>query len=236
MRILKMEKCVVLFSGGVDSTTALYWARRRFKKVYALTIDYGQLHRVEINMARWTAKRINVSHKILHVDLKSIGGSSLLNAKIPLPYPNNMQEIIEAIPSTYVPFRNGILLALAAAWAEVEGAKKIVGGFNAIDSPNYPDTRGVFVQAMEKAINLGTKAATSKDNFEILAPFLNMRKSEIIKAGLSLKVDYAYTISCYSGYERPCRRCSSCLFRQTAWDEIGKKDPLFLRLEQEGKL
>lgn len=236
LRIFKMIKGVVLFSGGIDSTTALYWALNQYHKVYALTFDYGQRHWIEVIMAQKLTKKLNVFHKILHVDLNQIGGSSLTDTRLPLPEYENIEEIEQGQPSTYVPFRNGIFLSLAAAWAEVEEIKDIICGFNIIDSPDYPDTRKDFVKAMEKAINLGTNASLSQKGFRILSPFLNLKKSEIIKKGLSLGADYSYSVSCYKGEEIPCQKCSSCLLRQKAWEESGLADPLILRLEKEGKI
>ena len=231
-----MKKSIVLFSGGLDSTTALYWALSSYEEVFALTFDYGQRHRIELSMARKIARKLGVMQKILRVDLKQIGGSSLTDAKLSLPQYERKEEIEEGLSSTYVPFRNGIFLALAAAWAETKGIKEIVCGFNVIDSPNYPDTRNQFVQAMEEAINQGTKASLSQEKIHIIAPFLSMKKSEIIKEGLSLGSDYSFSISCYSGEEIPCQKCSSCVLRQKAWEEVGLQDPLILRLEKEGKI
>lgn len=231
-----MKTSIVLFSGGIDSTTSLYWALNRFEKVYALTFDYGQRNSIEVSMARKAALKLGVPQKTLRVDLKQIGGSSLTDSKLPLPKYEHTKEIEEGLPPTYVPFRNGIFLALSAAWAEVQGVREIVCGFNVIDSPNYPDTRKQFVKAMEEAINRGTKASLSQEKFKILAPFVNMKKSEIIKAGLSLGANYSYSISCYSGKEIPCQKCSSCILRQRAWEEIGQRDSLILRLEKEGKI
>jgi 7-cyano-7-deazaguanine synthase len=231
-----MKKSVVLFSGGIDSTTALYWALDSYHKVFALTFDYGQRHRIEITMAQKIAQKLKVPHKILNVDLQQIGGSSLTDTKLPLPEYENIEEIEDTPPPTYVPFRNGIFLSLATAWAEVEGINEIICGFNIIDSPNYPDTRKTFVEAMEMAINLGTKASLRQENFRIISPFVNLKKSEIIKKGLSLGADYSYCLSCYKGQETPCQRCSSCLLRQKAWAEAGLPDPLLLRLKREGKI
>lgn len=229
-----MKKSVVLFSGGIDSTTALYWALNRYEKVYALTFDYGQRHRIEISMARKLAQKLDILHRIIQVDLQQIGGSSLTDMNIPLPEYKRAEEIEEGVPSTYVPFRNGIFLSLAAALAEAEGIKEIVCGFNTLDSPNYPDTRSQFINAMEEAINQGTIPLLTNEKLKILAPFVDMKKSEIIKEGLSFGVDYSYTISCYLGEEVPCQECSSCLLRQKAWEEVDSKDPLLLRLEKEG--
>jgi 7-cyano-7-deazaguanine synthase len=231
-----MKKSIVLFSGGLDSTTAIYWALDRYEKVFALTFDYGQRNRIELDMAGKVAQKLSIPQKILRVNLKQIGGSSLTDTKLSLPQYERMEESEEGLPSTYVPFRNGIFLALAAAWAEVVGIKEIVCGFNVIDSPNYPDTRKQFIQAMQEAINLGTKASLSPEKIKIIAPFLKMKKSDIIKEGLSLKVDYSFAISCYCGEEIPCQKCSSCVLRQKAWEEVGLQDPLILRLEEEGKI
>ncbi len=231
-----MKKSIVLFSGGLDSTTAIYWALERYEKVFALTFDYGQRNRIELDMAGKVAQKLSIPQKILRVNLKQIGGSSLTDTKLSLPQYERMEESEEGLPSTYVPFRNGIFLALAAAWAEVVGIKEIVCGFNVIDSPNYPDTRKQFVQAMQEAINLGTKASLSPEKIKIIAPFLKMKKSDIIKEGLSLNVDYSFAISCYCGEEIPCQKCSSCVLRQKAWEEVGLQDPLILRLEEEGKI
>lgn len=231
-----MKKSIVLFSGGVDSTTALYWALDRYDKIFALTFDYGQRNRIELDMARKIAQKLSIPQKILRVDLQQIGGSSLTDTKLSLPQYERTEEIEEGLSSTYVPFRNGIFLALAAAQAEVDGINEIVCGFNVIDSPNYPDTRNQFVQAMQEAINQGTKASLSPEKVQIIAPFLNMKKSDIIKEGLSLGADYSFAISCYSGEEIPCQKCSSCVLRQKAWEEVGLQDPLILRLEEEGKI
>ena len=231
-----MKKCIVLFSGGIDSTTALYWALKRYQKVQALTFDYGQRHRLEVTMAKNITQKLKVPLKIIQIDLRQIGGSSLTDSHYPLPQFNTHQEIGNEPPSTYVPFRNGILLAMAAAWAETKGIKDIICGFNIIDSPHYPDTREEFVAAMEKAINAGTKASLTQDKFHLLSPFINLRKSEIIKEGLSMGADYSLSISCYRGQEVPCQKCSSCLLRQKAWQEVGLPDPLIIRLKKEGKL
>ena len=231
-----MEKNIVLFSGGIDSTTALYWSIQRNKRTTALTYDYGQRNAVEIWAAQRITDTLKIPLKVLHVDLGQIGGSSLTDPSVSLPQFDHFAQIKAGLPTTYVPFRNGIFLAMAAAWAEAKDITGIVCGFNVIDSPNYPDTRETFVNAMENAINSGTGAAMGGKKIHILAPFLNKRKSAIIEEGLSLGADYSYCISCYSGSEIPCQKCSSCLIRQKAWRETGIKDPLLVRLEKEGKL
>jgi len=229
-----MNKILVLFSGGIDSTTALHWALSRGGSVEALTFDYGQRHRLEVRMARQICRRLGVPQHIIKIDLRQIGGSSLTDAKVPLPEFKNLGRLGDGPPATYVPFRNGIFLSLAAAWAEAHGGCEIVCGFNVVDSPNYPDTRRPFVRAMERAINQGTGAAWSGNFLRILAPFVNMRKSEIIKTGLRLAADYSYSISCYRGKEAPCGKCSACLLRKRAWKETGFRDHLATRLEKGG--
>lgn len=231
-----MKKSVVLFSGGLDSTAALYWALNSYDKVLALTFDYGQRHKIEIDMAKKLTQKLGLSHKILNVNLNQIGGSALTDSHIPLPKYKSIEEIKDRPPPTYVPFRNGIFLSLAAAWAEVEEVKEIICGFNIIDSPDYPDTRSEFVAAMEKAINTGTKASFDQNKFRILSPFINLKKSEIIRKGLEQGADFSFSVSCYQGEEIPCQKCSSCLLRQKAFQEAGVADPLMQRLKKEGKI
>lgn len=231
-----MKQCIVLFSGGIDSTTALYWSLKQYEKVQTLTFDYGQRHKLEIRMARTLVEKLKVPQTVLQVDLNQIGGSSLTDMNIPVPQYEKFKVNRKKPPPTYVPFRNGIFLALAAAWAEVKGIKNIVCGFNIIDSPSYPDTQRTFADAMEKAINLGTKAFFSKEKVKIITPFTNLKKSEIISKGLALGADYSYSISCYAGTEIPCKKCSSCILRQKAWNELNLRDHLISKLEKEGKI
>ncbi|HUU38365.1 MAG TPA: 7-cyano-7-deazaguanine synthase QueC [Candidatus Desulfaltia sp.] len=234
--MIKPKTALVLYSGGIDSTTALYWARDSYAQVRALSFNYGQRHKVELSLARRLTGRLRVPHTVLKIDLRQIGGSALTDASIPLPRFRRPEDFAAGIPLTYVPFRNGIFLALAAAWAEARGPADIVCGFNTIDSPHYPDTRGSFIRAMERAIDLGTGARSKGRPIRIIAPLLRMRKSEIIRKGLSLGADYSFSVSCYGGSEVPCRRCSSCLLRQRAWREVGTTDHLLVRLRKEGKI
>ncbi|HRD01350.1 MAG TPA: 7-cyano-7-deazaguanine synthase QueC [Candidatus Saccharicenans sp.] len=233
---IRAKKALVLFSGGIDSTTALYWALKRYQKVYPVIFDYGQRHRVEIKMAKRTCQRLGLEPKIIRIDLRQIGGSALTDEKIRVPGFKKIEEIKEGLPATYVPFRNGIFIALGAALAEALKVLDLVSGFNVIDSPTYPDTTGAFVRAMEKAINEGTGAKFKHEKFRIVAPFLGKKKSEIIRLGLSLGANYSYSVSCYAGGEIPCGRCSSCLLRARAWKEAGQEDHLLLRLKKEGKI
>lgn len=225
-----MAKTAVLFSGGIDSTTALHWALRRSEDIHALTFDYGQRHRVEVRMAGIAARKLGVPRTVLEIDLGQVGGSALTDEAIRLPRFKKLSELRPGPPATYVPFRNGILLAFAAAWAEARAIREIVCGFNVIDSPDYPDTRPEFVRAIERAINAGTKAAFGAAKMKIVAPFVRFKKSDIIRWGLAHGVDYSYAVSCYAGNEIPCGTCSSCLLRERAFAEAGARDPLIERL------
>jgi len=230
-----VTSCAVLFSGGLDSTTALAWARARYDRVHALTFDYGQRHRVEVSLARKAARRLGVPHSVLKVDLRQVGGSALTDPAIPLPRSVRRSHRSAGPPRTYVPFRNGIFLSLAAAWAEARGVRDLVCGFHVADSPDYPDTTRAFVRAMERAIREGTKAAFSGQKARVIAPLLGLSKASIIRKGLSLGADYSYSVSCYSGREAPCGTCSSCRFRGRAWKAVGREDPLLARLRKEGQ-
>jgi 7-cyano-7-deazaguanine synthase len=230
-----MRTCVVLFSGGIDSTTALYWALRHYDAVRPLTFDYGQRHRVETRLARRLVGRLGLPFTLLEVDLRQVGGSALTDRRIAVPRSKRLALPRSGAPPTYVPFRNGILLALAAAWAEARGLRDLVVGFNVIDSPHYPDTTPAFVRAMERAVNLGTTAAFGRGRTRLRAPFIGLRKSEIIRRGLALGADYSLSVSCYSGGEVPCFRCPACHLRARAWREAGREDPLLVRLRKEGK-
>ncbi|MBM3296019.1 MAG: 7-cyano-7-deazaguanine synthase QueC [Candidatus Aminicenantes bacterium] len=231
-----MSSCVVLFSGGLDSTTALYWARKSYGRLEALTFDYGQRHRVEVVLAARTASRLGLKSFVLAVDLAAVGASALTDPSIPVPELDALPGDAPLPSATYVPFRNGVFLSLAAAWAEARGIGDIVCGFNTLDSPDYPDTRSEFVRAMEQAVRLGTKAGARGAAPRIIAPFLNLKKSAIIRLGLELQADYSQSVSCYRGEEVPCGRCTACLLRRRAFEEAGRPDPLLLRLEKEGKI
>jgi 7-cyano-7-deazaguanine synthase len=224
-----------LFSGGIDSTTALYWALARYGRVFPLTFDYGQRHRVEVRLAGRLLSKLGLPRTVIRLDLGQVGGSALTDRSIPLPRVRDRRQIPAGPPATYVPFRNGIFLALAAAWAEARAIRDLICGFHVLDSPEYPDTRPEFVRAMEKAVNLGTAAAFGGTRTRILAPFVGLRKAEIIRRGLRLGADFSYSVSCYAGRERPCGTCSSCLLRREAWREAGRKDPLLARLRRESK-
>ncbi len=234
----KEEPIVVILSGGLDSTTVLYWAKHYFKDVYAISFDYGQRHKIELDMAKKIAKKVGVKeHKILKVDLTQIGASALTDKSIEVPETKSKKEIFErGIPVTYVPFRNGIFLALAAAYAESKNITNLTGGWNQIDFSGYPDCRKEFLENFEKTLNVGTKIAVEGKKWTIYAPLLNLKKEDIIKLGLSLKADYSYSISCYRGNEIPCLKCDSCILRINAFKNLGLEDPLITRLKKEGKI
>lgn len=229
-----MTSCAVLFSGGLDSTTALYWARARYDRVHALTFDYGQRHRIEIALAGKIARRLGVQRSVLKVDLTPVGGSALTDPGIPLPR-RRMGNRRGRPPVTYVPFRNGIFLSMAAAWAEARGISDLVCGFHVLDSPEYPDTREEFVRAMTSAINKGTGAACGGPRMRILTPFIRMGKAGIIREGLRLGADYSDSVSCYAGKETPCGTCPSCRIRRDAWKVVGVEDPLLARIRKRGR-
>lgn len=231
------EKILVLLSGGLDSTTALHWALGRRGEVQALSFAYGQRHKIEIRAARRIARRLGVRHTILKIDLGQIGGSALTDRTAALPRHARVPRLHASPlpPVTYVPFRNGIFLALAAAWAEPRGITEIVCGFNIIDSPEYPDTRPAFVRAMERAVRTGTAAAAAGRPIRIRAPFLGLKKSDIIKIGLALGADYSHSITCYAGTEKPCGTCSACLLRARAFKQAGCADPLVVRTSKGGR-
>ena len=221
------RSAVVLLSGGLDSYTAAAIVRREGSALYALTIRYGQRHAQEIAAARRVAVALDVrKHLELSVDLSSIGGSSL-TADEAVPKDRPLDE--GGVPSTYVPARNTVLLALALSWAEAVGARDLVIGVNALDYSGYPDCRPEYIEAFERLAALATRAGTEGTTFRVSAPLVNMTKAEIIQRGLELGLDYALTHSCYdpSSDGRPCRRCDSCRLRQRGFAEAGLPDPLF---------
>ncbi|MCD6418239.1 7-cyano-7-deazaguanine synthase QueC [bacterium] len=213
---------VVLVSGGMDSATALGISASEGNRIALIHFDYGQRNRIRERTAfDALAEHFNAERTlIVPMDfLKIIGGSALTDENIPVP--EEMPAKGE-IPATYVPFRNGIMLAVAAAWAEVIGASKIFTGFVEEDSSGYPDCREVFVNAMEKAINLGRRP---EGKVEIIAPLLHKTKAEIVSIGTKLKIPYELTWSCYLGGEYHCGKCPACRLRKKAFIEARIKDP-----------
>ncbi len=220
---LNVRRAVVLVSGGLDSATVLAIARHQGYECYALSVDYGQRHKAELEASKRVSKALGAKeHRQVHVDLGAIGGSALTDAKIAVP-----EQREEGIPVTYVPARNTIMLAVALGWAEVLGARTIFLGVNAVDYSGYPDCRPEFIAAFETLANLATKAGVNGLAFEIRAPLLRMSKAEIIQQGMRLSVDYAQTVSCYQAdaQGRACGRCDACRLRAQGFNEAGVQDP-----------
>jgi 7-cyano-7-deazaguanine synthase len=223
--LTETRKAVVLLSGGLDSYTAAAMAREEGYALYALTVRYGQVHAREIEAARAVARALGVAkHLELTVDLAAVGGSSLTgDGDIPKDRP--LED--GAIPSTYVPARNTILLSLALAWAEVVGAEAIVLGVNAIDYSGYPDCRPDYLAAFERLAALATRAGVEGRPLAVLAPLLRLSKGDIVRRGLALGLNYGLTHSCYDPDEdgAPCGRCDSCRLRARGFEEAGAVDP-----------
>ncbi len=218
-----MRKAVVLLSGGLDSATTLAIARAEVDACYALTIDYGQRHRLELEAARRVATALGAAeHRIARFDLSWIGGSALTDPGIAVP-----DRPSAGIPVTYVPARNTVFLALALGWAEVLGAEAIYIGANAIDYSGYPDCRPEFLAAFERLAGLATRAGVEGRGIQIRAPLLHLPKAEIIKAGASRGVDFALTLSCYApdGEGRACGACDACRLRAQGFQAAGIPDP-----------
>jgi len=221
------KKAVVLLSGGIDSATTLAIAKQQGFAVFAISFNYGQRHKIELQAAKAIARSMSVhKHLVIDVDLFKIGGSAL-TADITVPKAREQKKIAISIPITYVPARNTIFLSLALGWAEVIGAFDIFIGANILDYSGYPDCRPEFLAAFEKMANLGTKAGVEGNRFLIQAPLIKMSKAEIIKTGISLGVDYSLTSSCYDPSQegRACGSCDSCLLRKKGFDEAGILDP-----------
>ncbi len=216
-------KAVVLVSGGLDSTTVLAMARQQGYECYTLSFDYGQRHRAELAAAERTALAMGAAaHKVVALDLASIGGSALTDASIAVP-----EEETSGIPVTYVPARNTVFLSIALGWAEVLQAQKIFVGVNAVDYSGYPDCRPQYIAAFETMANLATKAGVEGQRLAIEAPLIHMTKAEIVQAGVALGVDYALTVSCYQADAegRACGKCDSCRLRRQGFEQAGLTDP-----------
>jgi len=222
-----MKKAVVLLSGGLDSVTCLAIAQSQGFAVHALSVDYGQRHRIELERAALIAQRYGLPHRTVTLDLRAIGGSAL-TADVDVPKDRSVDEMGHGIPVTYVPARNTILLGLALGYAETIGAFDLFIGANVLDYSGYPDCRPVFLDAFAHLANLATKAGVEgAGRFQVHAPLLSLTKAEIIRTGMKLGVDYAQTISCYDPDQlgRSCGKCDSCQLRQKGFAEAGVVDP-----------
>jgi 7-cyano-7-deazaguanine synthase len=220
-----MRKAVVLLSGGLDSATVLAIARREGYACHALSIDYGQRHRIELEAAVRVAAALGAAEqKTIGIDLTAFGGSALTDDKIAVPVQGVQKD---GIPVTYVPARNTIMLSLALAWAEVLGAVDLFFGANAVDYSGYPDCRPEYIRAFERMANLATKAAVQGHRLTLHTPIIDMSKAKIIEQGLALGVDYAMTVSCYQADReaRACGVCDSCRLRREGFAAAGVPDP-----------
>lgn len=221
--VTEVPRAVILVSGGLDSTTVLAMARARGYACYTLSFDYGQRHRAELAAAERVSRALgDVEHKVVSLNLDSIGGSALTDPDIAVP-----EQASEGIPVTYVPARNTVFLSIALGWAEVLGAEAIFIGVNAVDYSGYPDCRPEFVAAFETLANLATRAGVEGGKLRVEAPLMHMSKGEIIREGLQLGVDYSLTVSCYQATEAglACGKCDACRLRREGFQAAGVPDP-----------
>lgn len=223
-------KVLALLSGGLDSSTALAMTLDMGYEVpHAISVRYGQRHVKEILSAQDIAAAYKVKHTL--IDLSTLGsvlrdGSALVNPSEPLPENRSQERMAQDIPRSYVPGRNTILLAIAQAFAEVNGLDRIVAGFNAVDYSGYPDCRPEYVLAWNDLARKATKKGVEYYPIYVMTPLIRMTKSEIIHTGLRLGVPYNLTWSCYAGGAKACGKCDSCIIRKSAFEELGKKDPI----------
>jgi len=220
---MSQKKAVVLVSGGLDSTTALAIARSEGYDCYTMSFDYGQRHRSELFAAERTAKAMGaIAHKVINLDLRTIGGSALTDDSIAVP-----EHETAGIPITYVPARNTVFLSIALGWAEVLGAEDIFIGVNAVDFSGYPDCRPEYIAAFEKMANLATRAGAEGGQLKIRTPLIDLTKADIVKLGLGLGVDYSLTVSCYQANDKgeACGKCDSCRLRKMGFEQAGIADP-----------
>jgi 7-cyano-7-deazaguanine synthase len=225
------KKAVVLLSGGLDSTTVVAIAKAEGFAVYALSFDYGQTHKVELQAAARVAAALGVArHIVLKVDLSAFGGSAL-TGDAEIPKGRTIEEMGEGIPVTYVPARNTVFLSLALAWAESLQATDIFIGVNALDYSGYPDCRPEFIRAFETMANLGTKIGSEGNRIEIHTPLIAMTKADIVRKGLELGVDYGMTVTCYDASDEgeACGECDACLLRLKGFAENSASDPVRYR-------
>ena len=220
----KHKKAIVLFSGGLDSTTCLYWARSQGYECEALTVSYGQRHRREIAFAQAITRHLGIKHHLIDLKLPWLATSSLVDKEQPLP-DNAVEQISHSgVPSTYVPGRNLMFLAIAGSLLDAIGADAIIAGPNAVDFSGYPDCTPGFYKAAGEALNRGTTRGV-REGIEVLAPLMEMNKADIVRLAVALKVPLKYTWSCYAGGDKPCGKCDSCKLRAKGFKEAGYKDP-----------
>ena len=222
------KKAVVLLSGGLDSTTCLAICKEAGFSPYAISFRYGQRHAIELERAREIAVEAQVAkHVVVNLDLGGFGGSALTDPSISVPKHDSADQLGDDIPLTYVPARNTVFLSYALAWAEVLGAHDIYIGVNALDYSGYPDCRPEYIRAFETMANLATKSGSQGNRLIIHAPLITWTKSQIIKKGIELGVDYSKTLSCYDPDPQgnPCKHCDSCLLRARGFEQNSMPDP-----------
>ncbi|MEQ9365539.1 MAG: 7-cyano-7-deazaguanine synthase QueC [Leptospirales bacterium] len=222
------RRAIVLLSGGLDSVTTMAIARAEGFHVHALSFDYGQRHAIELVLARRAATAAGADHIVARLDPVLFGGTALVGEELAVP---TDREIDDSIPVTYVPARNILFLSHALALAESKDARDVYIGVNVLDYSGYPDCRPEFLAAFESMAKLGMKTGVEGSPVKILAPLVAMTKSEIIRRGLELGVDYAMTSSCYQpdAEGRPCMLCDSCVLRARGFAGVGRDDPLVLK-------
>jgi len=217
------KKAVVLVSGGLDSATVLAMAVSQGYECYALSMDYGQRHRIELDRAKKVAESNGaVEHRVVRIDIGNFGGSALTDQEIDVPI-----EETQAIPVTYVPARNTVFLSVALGWAEVLEARSIFIGANAVDYSGYPDCRPEYIDAFQTMANFATKTGVEGQKISIEAPIIHLSKAQIIEQGMALGVDYSNTISCYNPRTdgQVCHECDSCRIRAAGFAAVQAKDP-----------
>ncbi|MBU6385863.1 MAG: 7-cyano-7-deazaguanine synthase QueC [Planctomycetes bacterium] len=222
------KKAVVLLSGGLDSTTCLAICKEAGFVPYAISFRYGQRHAIELDRARQIAIDAQVAkHVIVNLDLGGFGGSALTDLNLNVPKHDSADQLGNDIPLTYVPARNTVFLSYALAWAEVLGAQDIYIGVNALDYSGYPDCRPEYIRAFETMANLATKSGVQGNRLIIHAPLITWTKSQIIRKGIELGVDYSKTLSCYDpdSEGNPCKHCDSCLLRARGFEQNAMSDP-----------
>lgn len=222
-----MAEAVVLLSGGLDSSTVLAIASEKGYEIVALTFDYGQKHKRELNSARKIAKHFKAKeHLVVPLNIGELLKSSLTSEAMAIPQRESLDEAGSGVPSTYVPSRNIIFLSIAASVAESRGAQAVYIAANSVDFSGYPDCTPEFIATFQKVLDVGTKAGKEGNGMTVEAPILTRSKAEIVKEAVRLKVPLELTWSCYRGGAKACGRCDSCLLRLEGFSRAGVKDPL----------
>jgi 7-cyano-7-deazaguanine synthase len=229
---MNKPRAIVLLSGGLDSSTVLAIAVGRGFDVYAMSFRYGQRHAIELEKAAVVATHLGAAeHIIVDIDLRAFGGSAL-TSDAAVPKGRSEAEMSGGIPITYVPARNTIFLSFALAWAEVLGSSDIFVGVNAVDYSGYPDCRPEYIAAFERMANLATKAGVEgRQQFRIHAPLVTLSKSDIVREGMRLGVDFSMTCTCYDPGPcgEPCAECDACILRAKGFAAAGMEDPLYVK-------